>query len=319
MEIKKIVLYNPAISSINLGDHIISAACKEHLKPIIANDMSIEISTHLPVSNLYLGLIEDVRYSFVLGSNLLMPKLDARFRQWDIKMWNVDKMKPIILMGVGWHQYSTKTSTYTKNLYKKILSSEYIHSVRDEYTKNKLNEIGITNVLNTGCPTLWNLTKEHCKKIPTHKADKVIFTLTDYDMNVEKDTQLIDILNRNYKEVYFWIQGSDDYKYLKTLKNTENVKIVPPSVEAYNDFIKNNEVDFIGTRLHGGIRALQYGKRTVIIAIDNRARELKKDSNIPTIDRENLDQLESMINSELITDIKLPEENIKKWKSQFER
>ena len=79
--------------------------------------MYIEISTHLPVNNSYLNRIKDVKYSFVLGSNLLMPKLDARFRQWDIKIWNVDYMKPVILMGVGWNRYSTKTTTYTKNFY----------------------------------------------------------------------------------------------------------------------------------------------------------------------------------------------------------
>lgn len=313
---KKIVLYNPAISSLNLGDEIIAEGCKQNLNKLFGDDMYIEISTHLPVNNSYLNRIKDVKYSFVLGSNLLMPKLDARFRQWDIKIWNVDYMKPVILMGVGWNRYSTKTTTYTKNLYKKLLSDKFLHSVRDKYTEQKLKEIGIDNVLNTGCPTFWNLDKEHCKSIPRIKSDKVIFTLTDYKRDLVKDKKLIEILKKNYKKVYFWIQGSDDYEYFKQIRLDKDIEIIPPKLEEFDKILKTN-VDYVGTRLHGGIRALQYGCRSIILAVDNRAIELNKDYSIPILQRENIDKLEEMINKELVTDILLPSENIEKWKKQF--
>lgn len=312
---KKIILYNPAISSMNLGDEIISESCKQNLDKLFDSDMYIEISTHLPVNNNYLKRIKDVRYSFVLGSNLLMPKLDARFRQWDIKMWNVDYMKPVILMGVGWNRYSTKTTIYTKNLYKKLLSKEYIHSVRDSYTEQKLKEIGINNVINTGCPTFWNLTKEHCKDISKIKSDKVVCTLTDYKKDFEKDKKLFEILKRNYKEIYFWPQGSDDYEYFKQM-NIHNIHVIPPYLKEFDNILKT-KVDYIGTRLHGGIRALQYKCRSIILAVDNRATELNKDYNIPVIQRNDIDKLDDKINKELITDIILPNENIKKWKRQL--
>lgn len=313
---KKIVLYNPAISSLNLGDEIIVEGCKQNLNKLFSDDMYIEISTHLPVSNSYLNRIKDVKYSFVLGSNLLMPKLDARFRQWDIKIWNVDYMKPVILMGVGWNRYSTKTTTYTKNLYKKLLSDKFLHSVRDKYTEKKLKEIGIDNVLNTGCPTFWNLDKEHCKSIPRMKSDKVIFTLTDYKRDLIKDKKIIEILKKNYKKVYFWIQGSDDYEYFKHINLNKDIEIISPKLEAFDKILKTN-VDYVGTRLHGGIRALQYRCRSIILAVDNRATELNKNYNIPILQRENIDELEEMINKELVTDILLPSENIAKWKKQF--
>ena len=51
---KKIILYNPAISSMNLGDEIISESCKQNLDKLFDSDMYIEISTHLPVNNNYL-------------------------------------------------------------------------------------------------------------------------------------------------------------------------------------------------------------------------------------------------------------------------
>lgn len=313
---KKIVLYNPAISSLNIGDEIIAKSCKQNLDKIFNNDMYIEISTHLPVNNSYLKRIKDVRHSFVLGSNLLMPKLDARFRQWDIKMWNVEYMKPVILMGVGWNKYSTKTTTYTKNLYKRLLSDKYLHSVRDIYTEQKLKEIGINNVINTGCPSFWELTKEHCKSIPKSKANKVVFTLTDYKRDFVKDKKLLEILKRNYKEVLFWIQGSDDYEYFKQINTNNNIQIIPPKLEEFDKILKTN-VDYIGTRLHGGIRAIQHKCRSIILAVDNRATELNKNYNIPVIQRNDINNLENVINNELVTDILLPSENIEKWKKQF--
>lgn len=316
---KKIVLYNPAISSLNIGDEIIEDACKKNLNELFDDSMYIEISTHLPVSNLYMSIIKNVNNSFVLGSNLLMPKMNGLFRQWDIKFWNANLIKPVILMGVGWHQYSKKTNLYTRLLYKKIFSKQYMHSVRDEYTKEKLNEIGITNVINTGCPTLWSLTKEFCKKIPKKKADKVVFTLTDYNKDIDKDKKLIEILRKNYKEIYFWVQGADDYEYLQELNELNDIKIIAPNLKSYDKVLKKENIDFIGTRLHGGIRALQNKRRTIIISVDNRATELNKNYNIPIIQRDDISNLSDIINSEIVTDINIPEENIEKWKSQFRK
>ena len=62
---------------------------------------------------------------------------------------------------------------------------------------------------------------------------------------------------------------------------------------------------------------LQHKKRTIIIGIDNRAKEKKKDFNLPVIDREDMRDLAGTINSPLVTDIHIPLENINKWKGQF--
>lgn len=314
---EKIILFNPAISSLNLGDHIIAYACKENIESLLKNKMCIDISTHLPISNLYMGLIKNVKYSFVLGSNLLMNNMNGRFRQWDIKLWNTRRINKAILMGVGWHQYSSKTNSYTKKLYNRVLSNEYYHSVRDEYTKIKLNDIGIKNVINTGCPTLWNLDKKHCMQIPKNKSYRVIFTLTDYKKDLVKDKKMINILKNNYEKLYFWIQGGNDYEYLKELYNGSDIEIINPNLEDYNKIIKNGNIDFVGTRLHGGIRALQNKCRTIIISVDNRAKELNRNYNIPIIEREKIDILEEKINKEWETDIHIPIDRIKKWKSQF--
>ena len=88
-------------------------------------------------------------------------------------------------------------------------------------------------------------------------------------------------------------------------------------MESYNDFLLNQDTDFVGTRLHGGMRAMQMGRRTIIIAIDNRATELQKDFGIPVIQESVIDQLEDMICGKWETRIELPTDNIRAFMEQF--
>lgn len=311
------ILFNPGQASLNLGDEIIEDACKKVLEEILDNQQYVNISTHLPISNRYLRYIKNPKFKFVLGSNLLMSNMCGIFRQWDIKIWNKRVLKDTILFGAGWHQYTKRTNLYTKFLYKSIFNKKYMHSVRDEYTKNKLTDIGIENVINTGCPTLWSLTKQHCKEIDTKKAANVIFTVTDYNRDAENDKKMINILKQNYKKIYFWPQGIDDYNYLSDLGFKDEFEIIEPNLKSYDELLEKEKLDFVGTRLHSGIRALQKKQRTIIISIDNRAEEMAKDYNLNIIKRNNIEELSNLINSNIITDIKLPEENIRRWKEQF--
>ena len=79
----------------------------------------------------------------------------------------------------------------------------------------------------------------------------------------------------------------------------------------------NEKIDYVGTRLHVVIKCLQHKKRTIILAIDNRASEMKKDFNLPVILPEDVEKLNEAIHGEYLTDIHIPEENIEKWVQQF--
>ena len=314
---RKIILFNPSISSLNLGDEIIFRSIYNELKEFFHEDFIVNISTHLPISNRYMRYISDADYKIVCGTNLLQSKMNGRFRQWDIRWTNIKYIRPVILLGVGWWQYQARPNLYTKFLYKRLLATDFLHSVRDSYTENKLKDIGFKNVINTGCPSMWPLTPNHCKDIPTKKANKVILTFTDYNTDINSDTMLFNILYKNYKEVYVWLQGYNDFSYIKSLSLENKVKIIPPSVDALDEKLLDEDIEYVGTRLHAGIRALQKKKRAIIIGIDNRALEKKKDFNIPVIDRANLKELGNVLYSELKTDIHLPIEKIKQWKEQF--
>lgn len=317
---KTILRFNPALCSINIGDQIIVNSILEQMKDIFKDHFIIDVSSHQPISWIYYArVLRNIDVSFVLGSNLLRGKLNSVDRQWDINIFNAKKLGPTILVGVGWRAYNENINFYTKKIYRKILSKNYFHSVRDNYTKQKLESIGFSNVLNTSCPTMWNLTEDFCKKIPTQKSENVVTTITDYQKDPEKDKTMMDILCDNYKNVYLWIQGSEDKKYVDNICKNKRVNLIEPNLKAYDNFLENTNVDYIGTRLHGGIRALQKCKRTIIIGTDNRATEKKKDFNLPVLERNKIFELENVINKSFKTEIKIPINEIKKWKEQFER
>ncbi|MGD6991114.1 polysaccharide pyruvyl transferase family protein [Sutcliffiella horikoshii] len=313
---KNIVIYNPALSSLNMGDHIIADGAYSQLQNTLDDAFIVEVSTHLPVSR-YLRHTKDMDYKFVFGSNLLRGKMNRRFRQWDINIFNSKNIGPCILVGVGWWQYGDEPNKYTKELYKRVLSKDYIHSVRDSYTENQLKKMGFMNVINTACPTLWSLTKDHCSQIPKSKSEDVVCTITDYNRDIERDKKMFEILCDNYKNVYLWLQGIKDYEYFTEMKiNNSKIKLVSPNLESY-DSILDRDVDYVGTRLHAGVRALQKKKRTIIIAIDNRATEKQKDFNLMCTPREKIDTLSDLINSNFSSEINIPISNIEKWKKQF--
>jgi len=76
-------------------------------------------------------------------------------------------------------------------------------------------------------------------------------------------------------------------------------------------------VDYVGSRLHGGIRALQFKKRTLVIGIDHRSAEIANDTGLPVLRRTEMNGLETWVNGNLPTRINLPTDNITNWKANL--
>ena len=315
---KKITILDTSIASENIGDFIIMDSVNRELKKIFSLDMLFYSLTHDKISKATYRLNKISDYTFIGGTNLLSSNMNS-YNQWKINFIDSLFLKDTILMGVGWWQYQKKPNLYTQYLLKKVLHSRIMHSVRDSHTEQMLRSIGINNVINTGCMTMWDLTKEHCHKIPVIKSDNVIFTLTDYNQDVINDQILIDTLIKNYVNVYFWPQGSGDLAYIRSLNNIENISILGGNLFAYDQLLEDTTIslDFIGTRLHAGIRALQKKRRTIILGIDNRAKEKARDFNLKVINREDIATLEDTLISDFSTEICINEENITRWKNQF--
>lgn len=322
MEINKHIptgLIDPSIEQggqwdINNGDMIIA----ESVVDIIERQCGLKIEKRVPslrkLSSQEYAQLRSCKFLIVGGTNLLTSHM-LSYKQWMINLLDSFYIRNIILCGVGWWQYQSPPDLYTTILLKRILNRQFFHSVRDNYSKNQLQAAGIKNVLNTSCPTLWGISRELQSRIPEEQSDEVVTTITCYNKKPKDDKDLIELLNNNYSRVYLWPQGPDDKEYICSL----NVKVefINIGVKEYDKFLENNQVDYVGKRLHGGIRAIQKGKRTLILKIDNRAAEIGRDTNLNIKDSSDFSGIKSWINSKYKTDINLPTENIRKWIEQF--
>ena len=323
-----VVLFDPGIRSLNKGDEVIMASAYRELEQagILKDAFILRAATHAPVvtwyqngnKNPHTRIYDGAAYKFICGSNLMWKNMMLPLPSLNVNLWNCRPYRNSILMGVGVGQAKRKTNAYTKSLYKKILSKDYIHSARDGAAADFLESMGF-KAIDTGCPTMWRFTPEFCAEIPKKKSENVIFTLTDYGKDKQQDQKLIDILNRNYKKVSFWIQGISDWKYFQEFSGTENITVIPPSLDAYSKALSQPDTEYVGTRLHAGMFAMQHKKRTIILAIDNRVRDMNDAYDLHVVERDNIEELEEMINSELKADVRLKQENINKWLAQFRK
>jgi len=306
---------NNGLPSTNLGDLIIQRAVHREIKKIFPDREIITISTHAPLGKQELKLIRDCSLMFVGGSNLLSSNMNE-YNQWKISLYNAFSIGKAILFGVGWWQYQDEPNLYTKALLKMALSNQFIHSVRDNYTKEKMQFLGIKTVLNTNCPTMWPLQNIKSEDIPQTKADNALLMLTDYNQKRELDKRLLELLFSKYKKVYVWPQGKDDAKYISQFGFS--TIMLDRSLVALDKFIDSQiSFDYIGTRLHGGIKCLCSKKRSLILEIDNRAKEIAQDTHIPTLDRVDFQNISKWIDCGFPTEISLDSAAIDRWKRQF--
>lgn len=321
---KKCLVLDTSVGSDNKGDDIINECFQSELNDILSKCFVYHLPTHVSSFHWYQVMRNSLavqRYAncdlkLIAGTNLLVKNMLTHYPQWNINLWNYKPFAGSVLVGVG-AGAGEKTNGYTRRLYRKVLSHNFIHSVRDERTREFVESLGL-KALNTGCVTMWCLTPEFCSEIPTKKASKVIFTLTARGDIDPRDQKLIDTLVAKYKEVYFWVQGDQDFKYLTKFKNTDNIVIVPPTIADYHRVLTLDDIDYVGTRLHAGIYAMRHKKRAIIIAIDERAREINKSNNLNCIEKDDIENLASMIDSEFATEIHMPFDKINAWKSQFD-
>ena len=324
----KICLLDPGLEhhsgepSANLGDLIIQESVRRELTSLFNRTEIVQLSTHVPLHKEELAAVKQCSLVFVGGSNLLSSYMN-QYKQWDISIWDAINIRKAILLGAGWWKYQGDLNRYTKALLKILMSRNVIHSVRDSYTQDKLKSItlkgfpvGIQNVLNTGCPTMWPLMDMNPADFPTQKAENVLLMLTDYRKVPDLDRRLLELLFEKYENVYFWWQGRGDEAYIRELDFP--VKPVEHSLSALDDFIHSGiSFDYIGTRLHGGIRCLRSKHRSLVIEVDNRAREISQDTNLQTVARDDFDYMRQWIDGSPTPQITLNTDAINRWRNQF--
>lgn len=329
-----IAVFDTAVCSENLGDQIIMDAVWKQLRRLLPQEFLVNIPTHD-----YLGpesheILDRSALGIVAGTNLLssnmrvpgtwetgIPLLSRlvrsripRVNQWKLRSADRRRLRNVVLMAVGWWQYQDRPTRYTRDLLRRILHPELPQSVRDSYTAEMLVAGGISNVLNTGCVTMWDLTQEKLAGIPSEPSPAVVMTVTFYKPNPKADERLFRMLARQYEKVYLWVQGGQDVEYCRTVPGLK-VEYLPPSLQALDDVLQPGQVDYVGTRLHAGIRALQRGCRAFIVSVDNRATEIGRDSGLLVLERRNLNDLEDWIKQPYRPKLTLPLKQIEAWKA----
>lgn len=326
---ESIVLLDPSLrnnngdDSINLGDVIIYQAVSMILEELFPGMEIHRISTHVFPGKKEIDRIRTAGKVLVGGTNLLSSHI-REYNQWKLhaSMFRVLFPERIraILMGVGWWQYQNQSDWLTRHYYRRILDPECTHAVRDAYTLEKMKIMGLHNVVNTSCPTVWNFDGADPGYV-AKPPERVLFTLTDYYPNQSFDSLLIEKLLASGSDLVYFPQGTRDEVYLKSLeifrKNAARVCILPRNLNVIAELAKSDLV-YIGTRLHVGIYCLGLGVPSLILAIDNRAMEMSKDIRLPVIRRDEAGKIDEWLNGKLrFGPLSVPVEQISTWKRQF--
>lgn len=313
------VLLDTAIGSQNTGDQIIMGFVNEHLSKFMDTENAIRIPTHVMDPDVYTPDVLN-RAKILCGTNALFSDFDLHpsISLPASPRWYSHQ---VVLMAVGMR--STKRAPHfdflTAKILQNLLSPDYLHSVRDEHTRTELARIGIDNVINTACVTMWNLTEKFCEDIPVSKAENVLTTITDYDFDPVNDEYMLQTLGHNYRHVYLWLQGSGDKEKLQEINLPSNIQFIENGLDGLRTVIAEEpDLEYFGTRLHCGIYCLNHHLRSMIVSIDNRADDIASDTNLPIVKRTEIrDAMGTLINRDRRTQIRIPEENIHTWINQF--
>ena len=309
-------LIDTAIGSDNIGDEIIVEQAKQHLLPAIQDAYITTSSGHDGLGPSSMRLIRNAQNLILLGTNAL----SATFRMRGSFMWHVEKKHvpllkhKVVLMGVGANRDFSQVDRRQAKFLKEVLSPNHRHSVRDETAVAILKDCGVASI-NTSCPTLWSL--DGRTPSGASRSSSVCFTLTKHKAH-QYDADLLRILLSNYQQVWFWPQQPRDLDYMLSLEGSSNVRVLPANLAGYDSFLRENEVDVIGTRLHGTIRGLHNRRRSLAIAIDNRARDIGAETGLPVLARELVPtELQKHIDEPPITSLKIPSGNVNAFLQQF--
>lgn len=314
---RHIHLLNTAVSSDNIGDEIIFSSAFQHLSSVLTDAYITTSSSHDGFGPASRQAAEASDLILLIGTNAISPSyhVNSHFI-WRISSSDVSILRnKLVLVGVGANRYFDDIDPRQLDFFREVLSKKHIHSTRDKLGKYIIEKSG-HNAVETSCPTLWDFANMNQKTAST-KSESVCFTLTKHKPHPH-DIDFIRILRESYSNLVFWPQQPRDYEYLKSLTKIEDIHIIPPNLASYDKFLQNEDVDVIGTRLHGTIRGLHHGKRSLVVSIDNRAREISESTGFPSIDRDDIiELLPTLIHSSEPIEIVLPTDKINTFLKQL--
>lgn len=308
-----------SVASDNVGDEIIVEAVKAALKPVFAGCYISTSSGHDGLGPFGRELVAGADLAILMGTNALSPRDQTTGRRF---VWTVTPQDravlagKVVLCGVGANRAFDTVEPRQAAFLKQVLSRHYRHSVRDGLGLEILRQCGMAGI-NTSCPTLWRYQAAPVA-VPRGRAAGVVFTLTRHRPD-PADAVMVRMLQRLYGQVWFWPQQPRDLGYLAEMAGLDGIQVLPANLAAYDTFLAAQDVDVVGTRLHGGIRGLAHGRRVLVVAIDNRAAEIGRETGLPVLLRQDVAaQMEVRLLADWPTELALPSAGIAEFLAQFQ-
>lgn len=328
----KIVILNTALETDNQGDHIIMDACQQWLPK--HSEFAVHMASHQPRTDKELEQLKEAELVILCGTNALTANMKRS--HWKLSDEELDGSyydDKLVLYGVGWSEWTENITEQTKQFLNRSISTKCASSVRDKKTASIIEASIGRHVTYTACPTLWFA--GYTNRDYLRSTGHVTFTLTDYRPHAN-DAVFLKWLLDNYDTLAFWEQGANDFKYLceilerievdycldtKTIAN-ERITCIASGLASYDRLVGAG--DYIGSRLHGGIRAMQKSNYPVkIIAVDNRATEIGHSAGMPVIQQNAEDFIAQLENPATIANLakhlefKLPIDDIEHFKQSL--
>ncbi|MBN2906251.1 MAG: polysaccharide pyruvyl transferase family protein [Rhodobacteraceae bacterium] len=315
--LNSVALFDPGIATRNAGDEIIAEAALAEVARLFPTAFVARVPTHERLGPRSWRLAHQAHTRIVAGSNILGPRM-VFDRQWRIRPWDMVAVRGLRLLAAGWRGDDEARYPLSDRMLRGLLTRDGLHSVRDGQTLRCLADRGIRNVVNTGCVTMWRLDTDRLAALPVTLAPSAVTTI-NAGRRHPADDAVLDMLLARYRLVWLWPQGIDDLPLAQDLAlRHPRLRLVGPTLSAYDALLRGEQVDFVGNRLHGGIRALQHGRRALILGVDNRAREIARDTGLPVQEiAQGADALAARLDAPQPIQITLPRAGIARWRAQF--
>ena len=316
----KLHLINTEFASDNIGDQVIMGGIKKNfLEEIISNHEYSEHANHDGLGSETKKIIKDKNPILLLGSNAI-PARRIPFVTRNIVNIPTNHIgyfnKNIVSIGCGLERYPDKNNPFLYSFIDKIFNKKAPHSVRDEATRLYLLENGFKNVFNTSCPSIWGVDPE---KEYRPSFDSCVISINGYKKS-SSDIKALREITTLFNNVYFFPQHKADLDYFKELAaadtSLESILIISRNLQQLLKLMREKSPIHIGNRLHCGLFFIANDLYSFSVNIDNRAMEISKDLNIPSINRDNLftDSLHDKLTN---FKVNLPKETIQTFKEEF--
>ncbi|TFF16784.1 MULTISPECIES: polysaccharide pyruvyl transferase family protein [Cellulosimicrobium] len=308
-----IVVVDPGAASTNVGDQIISEAVDAELvTPLREQGHEVElVPMHGRLTTAHRAALRHARSVIACGTNLLSDHMRFR-RAWHWPADDVDLCRGrLTFLGVGWWQYQRAGIDPVSAAWLRSLAGDVPWAVRDEYSLARLRRARVPAV-HTSCPTLWGVEKQ---TLPSDER-RVVVTFTDYSQDPLADRRLVHALAERFDELLFWPQGPGDREYVDGVRGGTGT-MLGPRLEDFDAVLDEPGTAYVGLRLHGGIRAMQRGVPTLVLSIDNRAREIARSVGLRAPSRNAARRYREDLRSGEVVRIDVPRDAVDSWRARW--